>query len=130
MKKLTIIFLSVCILSFYGCSDEFELFQDKGSVVFYTNSQAMISCGQFDVDIYIENKFIGSLSDATSEDSPPDCQNSKISVSKRFRPGDYYYKASFDCGQYGEWTGTFQVATDSCSLIFLDIVEANLNNAK
>lgn len=131
MKKIIIISLSLFILLFCGSCDDFELFPEKGNALFYTNVQSTLTCGSFDVDVFINSRHFCTLSEpyaASPSEDAPDCQTTSYSKLKRMKIGTYSYKASYDCGSIGEIAGTFNVATDSCSLVFINIANATYEN--
>ena len=128
MKTHFIITFLITILTFYSCDMNDNDSSKTGNVVFYTNAQAMLNCGPFNVDVYIENDSIGSISEPYVDDSYPDCINSTMTVKSENKVGIYKYTARIDCGQYGEWKGELEILPDSCSYIFLDINNCNPKN--
>lgn len=124
-KILLIVPFLFMIIGTGGCEKNNNLPQ-KGKVVFYTNAQAMLNCGIFNVDIYINNDSVGSIIESYTSDSYPDCVNSTMTVAVEKKIGKYNYVAKIDCGQYGVWTGEFDIVPDSCTYIFLDIKNCNL----
>ena len=98
---------------------------DTGKAVFYTNAQAMLDCGPFNVDIYIGEDFVGSITDFYLEESSPDCINSAKTVMVEKDMGVYEYRALANCGQYGAWSGKVRIMSNSCSVVFLDLNDCN-----
>lgn len=132
MKRKTHFILTflITIMTVYGCNKNDENSSKTGNVVFYTNAQAILNCGPFDVDvdIYIENDSVGSISEPYVDDIYPDCINSTMTVKLEKKVGVYKYIAIMDCGQYGEWKGEFEILPDSCTYVFLDIYNCNPKN--
>lgn len=114
-----IFFLTITILG--SCDKKDEYSTKDGKIIFYTNAQAMLNCGPFDVDVYIGNSSVGSMSEPYIDDTQPECNNSSSTLMIERKPGFYTYTAKIDCGQYGEWNDEFVVISDSCTHIFLDI---------
>jgi hypothetical protein len=101
---------------------------DTGTVIFYTNAQALLNCGPFKVEIKINNKYAGIINKAYVKDFQPNCTNdSSVFLIKKV-VGYYNYTAKIDCEQYGKWNGNFKVKNNSCTKIFLDIKNINLEN--
>ncbi len=130
MKTVTkILFLcGVIILMAFSCDKKDDNSNNEGKIVFYTNAQAILNCGPFNVDIYIDNDSVGSISEPYIEDTHPDCINSTLTVMLEKKTGKYNYTAKLDCGQYGEWSGEFEIIPDSCTFIYLDINQCNPKN--
>jgi hypothetical protein len=133
-KKLKLLTIFLLLLPFCtimlgaGCEKDDNDSSKTGNVVFYTNAQAMLNCGPFNVDVYIENDSVGSISEPYVDDTYPDCINSTMTVKLENKVGIYNYTARMDCGQYGEWKGELEILTDSCSYVFLDINNCNPKN--
>lgn len=92
----------------------------KSKIVFYTNAQAMLNCGPFDVDVYIDSTLIGSISEPYLNDSVPECSQNSNTLLIEKDSGTYYYSATANCNNYGVWTGTITIKPDTCYKIFLD----------
>ncbi len=127
MKSPFLYIIIISLLSVNGCNDGFDVFPEIGFAVFNTDAQAMLECGPFDVEIYINNNSIGKISEPSAEDPKPDCKNSKSTVKWRHEIGKYSYTAKGDCGSYLEWSGEFEIFPDSCTQVFLDIVDCNIS---
>jgi len=126
MKTHLILFLLLmATLSVVSCDDNTETPKGKGKVVFYTNAQAKLNCGPFDVDVFIADEFIGSISEPYLDDTPPECKDSTLTVIMEKQAGVYEYTAEMDCGNYGQWSGEFEIFPDSCNKVFLDINNCN-----
>lgn len=128
MKTHLILTFLFSIMTFYSCDKNDNDSFKTGNVVFYTNAQAMLNCGPFNVDVYIENDSVGSISEPYVDETYPDCINSTMTVKLENKVGIYKYSAKIDCGQYGEWKGELEILPDSCSYIFLDINNCNPKN--
>ena len=131
IKLLTtfLLMLPICMVILgAGCDKDNNDSSETGNVVFYTNAQAMLNCGPFNVDVYIENDSVGLISEAYVDDTYPDCLNSTMTVKFENKVGIYNYTARMDCGQYGEWKGELEILPDSCTYIFLDINSCNPKN--
>lgn len=115
--KILILF-GLMLFTLQGCKEEVA---EKGSVLFYTNAQAMLNCGPFDVNVYVEDELVGILSEPYVKSSEPECIQTFYSVFVNNNVGTYRYKATFDCGNYGEWTGEVIITSGSCIKVFLDV---------
>ncbi len=121
-----IIFTTLIILG--SCDKKNENSTNDGKIVFYTNAQAMLNCGSFNVDVYIGDDFVGSIAEPYVNKTKPEFVNSPSTLMIKRNTGRYTYTAKIDCGQYGEWHGEFEVLSDSCTQIFLDISGCNPKN--
>ncbi len=127
--KANFIFICFLTITIIGSCDKKDEYSTKdGRIVFYTNAQAMLNCGPFDVDVYIRNNSVGLISEPYIDDTPPECNNSSSTLMIERKPGFYAYNAKINCGQYGEWSDEFEVVSDSCTHIFLDISNCNPKN--
>lgn len=126
--KSLLMLLCICLCLGVGCDDSDDNSTKQGNVIFYTNAQAMLNCGPFDVDVYIDDELIGTISEPFVEDEEPDCVNTSETLMVSKKAGKYNYTAKMDCGQDGEWTGEFQIIHDSCLRIFLDIEDCNIKD--
>jgi hypothetical protein len=115
-KYFGIIFFAFILL---GCEKNDN--SHNGKVVFYTNAQAMVNCGPFDVNIYIGDKKVGSLSNPLMEGLEPDCGGSQYTLVIQKAPGHYTCRATA-CSSY-ECLKDFEIKADSCTFVFLDISE-------
>jgi len=128
MLKIRLSIVLICILSsLVSCekNDEYD-----GEVIFYTNAQALLNCGQFDVYVFVDGQKVGKLSQplALLETDPlPNCGDPSTLTIKKMR-GKYSYSAEGECGYENlTWEGDFQIVKDSCTRIFLDITELTGN---
>lgn len=115
-KHFVIIFLAFILLSCEKTDNSLN-----GKVVFYTNAQAMVNCGPFDVNIYIGDKKVGSLGNPIEESIKPDCAGSQFTLIVQKAPGHYTCRATA-CNSH-ECLKDFEIKTDSCTFVFLDIRE-------
>lgn len=119
----------ICLLSliFLGSCDEKEhdlLINDYGSVLFYTDAQFLVNCGQFDIDVYINDSFAGKIKKPFLPiDSAPTCEseNSDSVLKIKMNAGTYNYSANFYCSDKMQWSGNFDIKKDCCTKIFLDL---------
>jgi hypothetical protein len=95
----------------------------NGRVVFYTNAQALVNCGPFDVKIYIGDKLAGSLGSPMEENTEPECAKTKYTLVIEKAPGHYTSRATA-CSSY-EYLKDFDIKADSCTFVFLDIRKFN-----
>ena len=102
----------------------------KGKMVFFTNAQALLYCGSFNVDIYIDSVLTGSIPKGKLIDSLDLCTESNYTLLIEKNEGHYEYYARANCGDYGTWSGTVDILPDSCQKIFLDVSELFINKNK
>lgn len=124
MKAATFVLfiLSITILSCENNNEgSFENNNDRpsGNIVFYTNAQAILNCGPFDVDIFLNNKKLGSISKPVFNGFEPDCSRSQLTVLINQSPGTYTFKATA-CGSL-EWSDEIEVTEGTCTYVFLDV---------
>ena len=108
-------------------NEDFSL--DTGSVIFYSNAQALLNCGSFDIEIRINNEYAGIINKPYTNDFQPNCSNDSSLLLIKKNVGYYNYTANIkNCGQYGKWNGKFKIIKNSCTKIFLDIRNCNPKN--
>lgn len=117
--KLVIVFSLTMIL--LNCEETES--PSTGTVVFYTNAQAMLNCGPFEVNVFIGDNKVGSIDEPYIGDEQPDCSNSSYTLIVHKEPGQYNCKA-IGCSSL-ECLKNFEVVADSCSYVFFDISEFN-----
>ena len=101
----------------------------KSKIVFFTNAQAILNCGPFDVNVYLDSTLVGSISEPYMVDSFPDCSQKSNTLLIEKDSGTYHYSATANCNNYADWTGTISIKPDTCYKIFLDIEKTtNLDN--
>ncbi len=125
MKRLIVLLFLPIIIALFGCNEESGLFSETGSVVFYSDAHALLNCGPFDMDIFLNDNKIGSLSDSYDGSDDPPCKNSSSTVKHKLKIGDYEYRATIDCNDNGEWNGIFTIGADSCTQVFIDAQDIN-----
>jgi len=113
--KITLIF----ILFFSILSCEKNDNGPIGKIIFYTNAQAMLNCGPFDVDVYLDDKKVGSLSNPVFNGFEPNCSKSQFTIVVNRTPGHYTCKATA-CNSL-EWLNEIEVSEDTCLNVFLNI---------
>jgi len=118
LLKLSFIFL---LLGLMGAGCKKDVISGNGKIVFYTNAQALLNCGPFNVNIFIDDGLVGSISKPYIEEAYPDCVNSTATLLVDKNSGKYSYTAEMNCGQYGAWVGEVEIYPDSCIYVFLDI---------
>ncbi|HQB19669.1 MAG TPA: hypothetical protein PK495_03720 [Bacteroidales bacterium] len=138
MKTKLNLSLMVLVLTTISCSKIergnntlTESLNNAGNVLFYTNAQMILNCGEFDVDIYIDNVLVGTLTRAfLPTGSVPSCNevNSEEIVKIQKKEGSYSYVALINCSNYGKCEGEFIVSKDSCTKVFLDIYKCETLN--
>jgi hypothetical protein len=114
LSRITPIIISLLLL--YGCTAD----EGSGTVLFYTNIQATLDCGQFDVEIYIDGELEGKLVNPLLPfDRIPDCSaNDTLTTLKIGLPaGQYEYEAKASCLQYINKTGQFAISDGGCTII-------------
>lgn len=129
--KTTILKISAFVLLLVfvgvGCEKEKNI-SKKGKVIFYTNAQAMLNCGPFDVTVYIDNRVASTISSPYTDNVLPDPTESTSTLILEEDTGKHRYTAKMDCAQYGTWTGDFEIHDNSIKYVFLDIKDCILNN--
>nr|WP_319509620.1 hypothetical protein [uncultured Draconibacterium sp.] len=121
--KLTIFFLLLIICSFLlSCEKDSD--KNTGNVLFYTNAQAMLDCGPFDVEIYIDGALEGIIEKPVTQASENvDCSfgNSEFVLVIEKPEGDYEFTAKLTCSENAEYLGEFSAKKDSCSVVYIDL---------
>ena len=125
-NNLKILIVSIMyLITLISCEKKDEYNYD-GEVSFYTNAQAFLNCGEFDVDVYIDGNKIGALSRPVpilATDKQPNCGD-PLTLTIKKEIGEYVYLAEGECGYDDlKWEGNFQIMKDSCTKIFLDITD-------
>ena len=122
MKQIVLFLLLITCLFLISCKKDCD--ENTGNVLFYTNAQAMLNCGPFDMEIYIDDSFEGKIEKPlTQEDENIDCsyENSEYFLNLEKREGDYEFKAKLTCSENLKYLGGFTVKKDSCSVVFIDL---------
>lgn len=120
---LTLTFLLV--MAFCSCDKSENISTDTGKIIFYTNAQAMLNCGPFNVDVFINNDSIGTLSEPYIERIQPTCMKTASTLMIEKKAGKYNYSAKMNCGQYGSLSGECEIIPNTCNFVFLDILNCN-----
>ena len=118
------IFFSLLIICSFLLSCEKDNDKNPGNVIFYTNAQAMLNCGPFDVEIYIGGSLVGIIEKPfTQEDKNIDCSygNSDAILNLEKPEGNYEFTAKLTCSETLQYLGEFTVKQDSCSVVFIDL---------
>ena len=121
MNKTIIIFI-LSIITLLGCDSNHDQFTNN--VIFYTNAQAVLNCGLFDVEIYMDSSLVGVIKEPLVPlDSTPDCNstNSETILVIDKPEGEYEFTARLTCSETLKYLGTFIVNMDSCSLVYVDL---------
>ncbi len=125
MKTHFILTFLIAIMTFCSCDkNESETEKGYGYVLFYTNAQFLLNCGEFDVNIFINGSNKGSINQAFLPiDEIPECEvnDTNRTLKIKLETGDYDYSADFYCSNNKQWDGDFTIKKDSCSIIFLDL---------
>jgi len=122
-NTLIIIFLIIII----GCEKNDD--GTYGKIVFYTNAQAMLNCGPFDVNVYIDDKRVGSLSNPVfNNESELNCTKSKFTIVINRPPGHYTCKATA-CSSL-VWHNEIDVIEGTCTNVFLDIYDFRVSDGQ
>ena len=120
--NFTSLFFLLVLFFAAGCDkDENE---NTGNVLFYTNAQAMLDCGPFDVEIYIDGSLEGIIEKpVTQANENVDCSsgNSEFVLVIEKPEGDYEFSAKLTCSENSEYLGEFSAKKDSCSVVFIDL---------
>ncbi len=132
MKNL--FFLSMIFIFLVQCTEnnsiepiqESEASQkDSGQVLFYTDAQFKVNCGEFDVNVYINDSLAGKIKRPfLPYGSIPTCemQDSLTIIKFKKEVGIYSYAADFYCSpKHPHWVGNFEINKDSCTVIYLKI---------
>ena len=119
LNKLFIISIFL-ILLLLSC--EIEKNNISGKVTFYTNAQAVLNCGPFDEEIYMDSSLIGNLKETYLPfDDTPECNStSSETLLVIAKPeGDYEFTARLTCSETLKYPGDFSVKKDSCTLVYI-----------
>ena len=121
------IFMIIILFSLVSCEKNEEY---DGEVTFYTNAQALLNCGPFNVYVYVDGEKVGALSQPLpilKTDPQPNCGD-PLTLTIKKKKGDYSFSAEGECAYENlTWEGDFQIMKDSCTRIFLDLIEITGN---
>ncbi len=108
MKHPIFILLLIICLLLFSCEKDTD--KNTGNVLFYTNAQAMVNCGPFDVEIYIDGALEGVIEKPVTQASENiDCSsgNSEFVLVIEKPEGDYEFTAKLTCSDNVEYLGEF-----------------------
>ena len=95
----------------------------SGDVIFYTDAQAWVNCGPWNVHVFVDEEKVGILSEPALFDpstTQPNCGDTlTITVNKPV--GSYNYSAEGDCSTNLRWEGSFEIEKDNCTRVYIDI---------
>lgn len=126
MKKVAYLLIIIVGTLYTSCEKDSQ--EITGNVIFCTNAQAMLNCGSFDVNVYIDETFAGKIKEPiTTLEGVPDCtiQSNETFLVVNNPDGDYTFSARITCSGDFWYTGEFKVKQDSCSLVYIDLNLAN-----
>lgn len=121
MRKISIISILI-LIAIISCDKDKDEYTSK--VTFYTNAQAVLNCGSFDVEIYIDNSLEGIIKEPYLPlDDTPECNsnNSETLLVIEKPEGEYEFTARLTCSETLKYLGEFRVKNDSCSLVYIDL---------
>ena len=122
MLVVLIVFLSNLLP--YGCTDNNDIITQEGKIVFYTNAQAILNCGSFNVNIYIDNELVGKLHEPYLDIQKPECNNSTTTtLVLEVKVGEHKFHTSMDCQNSNNWSSVIDVYRDSCTYVYLDALD-------
>lgn len=125
MKTHMIFTFLISIMILYSCEKNVsDSKKEYGNVLFYTNAQFLLNCGEFDVNIYIDDSKKGVISQSFLPlDSIPSCDTTDANKTLKLKMevGNYNYSADFYCSNNNQWTGNFDIKKDSCTIIYLSL---------
>ena len=128
MFKIRVSILLIIILfSLVSCEKNEEY---DGEVTFYTNAQALLNCGPFNVYVYVDGEKVGALSQPLPilKTDPQPNSGDPLTLTIKKKKGDYSFSAEGECAYENlTWEGDFQIMKDSCTRIFLDLIEITGN---
>jgi hypothetical protein len=121
MRKLLLVVL--VLAAFASCKKDKEC-NDQVKVMLYTNAQMIVNCGPFNVDVYVDDKLVGTLENPYSDKEvsiPCDVkdENGRI-LAVEIEQGKHKYKAVGDCGTNMVCSDEFNVANNDCQSVFID----------
>lgn len=119
--KRTIVYMLLFLTPLLSCQKDED--STSGEILFYTNAQAMLNCGPFDVTVYLDGDDAGTLFNPYVSDTRPNLQESDGSILIVERePGHYTYSACFNCGDSPHiCDGYITIVASQKSYVFLNI---------
>lgn len=112
-----------------SCTVPNELTESRSKVLFYTNAHKVLNCGNFNVNIYVDSAFIGTLSKPVLTITSFEDRTTDSTLLVDLKPKNVNYHAIADCGDYGIWAGNISLKKDSCYTIFLDANDLQPQNS-
>ena len=122
MKHINSLLVIIIVIFLMSCDKDKD---ETGKVTFYTNAQAVVNCGPFDVEVYINNSLTGIIKEPFFPlNSTPECNshNSDTMLVTEILEGSYEFTARITCSETSNYIGNFKVKKDSCSLVFIDLL--------
>lgn len=122
MKKLLL--AALILAAFASCKKDKES-NDTVKILFYTNAQMIVNCGPFNVDVYVDDKLVGTLENPYSDKKvsiPCDIkdENGSILAVEVEKGKDHTYIAKGDCKTNMTCSGGFCFTDFDCQSIFID----------
>ena len=120
MNRFILLSILLSVGFLISCDKE----NNTGKVTFYTNAQAVLNCGPFDVEIYIDNSLEGIIKEPYLPlNETPECNssNSETLLVIEKPEGDYEFTARLTCSETLKYIGDFKVKNDSCTLVYINL---------
>ena len=97
---------------------------------FYTNAQIVTNCGDFNLDVYIDDEYKGTLQTAYSADETSISCDAKIEdgalLIVNLKQGKHTYKAIPDCVKNRVYYGEFNIENAECQSVFIDFFNSEI----
>jgi len=125
MKKailITIIFLA----GLQTCKEKTG--RSEGMALIYTNAQALVNCGPFEVEVYIDGELSGTIAEPWIADSVPTVTDTDQILLLTLDAGTYTC-FSTGCSSV-EYEKEFEVAEGECTPVFMDFSNLDYNTIK
>ena len=110
------VLLLLFAISFVSCKKE----EGKGQVVLYTHNQALLNCGDFEVEILLGDEIMGTIEKPLLPfDFVPDCVTNDESavLNLKLPEGKYQFVAIGHCGPDLWDTVIIPVVHNECSVV-------------
>jgi hypothetical protein len=119
MKRLLL--AALILAAFASCEKDKETVK----ILFYTNAQLVTNCGSFNVNVYVDDKLVGTLQTAYSAKSTSISCDTKdedggILAVEVEKGKEHTYIAIGDCKTNMIRTGAFCLSDFDCMSIFID----------
>ena len=118
MKEKTLLWFCFLLLVVFSVSCESD--PEQGNIVFYTKIQLLLNCGEFGVDIMLENEKMGTLAKPFwPHDGLPDCETNDDGtlLSLNLSEGEFQFIAVANCGGDLRDTVIISVTESECSVV-------------